>query len=286
MRLPPFTLHRPRELGELLELLARYGDDAAVYMGGTELLLIMKLGFAEPGHLVDAKSIPELGELHVSADRLAIGAGVTHRRIERHHDVQRALPVLVDLERRIANVRVRNAGTLGGNLCFAEPHSDPATLLTALDAEVELAGPAGRRRLAVADFILGALSTALDPGEVLTHVHVPVPGPDTLVGYERIVFTERPAATVAVVRGPAGARVVVGALGPRPMRVPHAEMRLVEDDIDAAVEATSSAVADTDTEPGADYRAHLAGVLLRRAWSAATANALSVPGAAAPTKQG
>jgi carbon-monoxide dehydrogenase medium subunit len=263
------VLHRPRQLGEALDLLRQHGDEAALYMGGTELLLVMKLGFAQPGHLVDAKGVAELGELQVLDDRLVVGAGVTHRRLERHRDIARVLPVLTAMERSIANVRVRNEGTLGGNLCFAEPHSDPATLFTALDAEVELAGPSGRRRLPLADFLLGAFSTALEPGEVLTTVHIPRPATDTLVGYERLVFKERPAAAVAVVRGSGGARVVVGALGPRPLRIAEAEALLLEDDIDGAAVAVTEAVAARDTESGADYRSHLAGVLLRRAWARA-----------------
>lgn len=277
MRLPPFTLHRPRELDELFGLMGRYGDDAAIYMGGTELLLLMKLGFAEPGHLLDAKGIGELHDLKVGDDLVAIGAGVTHRRLERSHDLRRVLPAFVDLERRIANVRVRNAGTLGGNLCFAEPHSDPATLLTALGAEVELASATGRRRLSMSDFILGALSTALEPGEILTNILVPVPGPETVVGYERIVFTERPAVTVAMVKGPQGSRVVVGAVGPRPLSIASAEARLADGDIDGAVAETAEAVAAADTEEGADYRAHLAGVLLRRAWTGVMGVAVPTP---------
>lgn len=273
MRLPAFTLHRPHELGEALDLLARHGEDAAVYMGGTELLLLMKLGFAAPGHLVDCKSVAELTTLDVGPDVIRVGAGVTHRRLERHADVERAIPAMAFMQRRVANVRVRNVGTLGGNLCFAEPHSDPLTLLTALDASVELASPAGRRRLQLADFCRGAFSTALEPGEIMTAVDIPVPPDGTVAGYQRLAFKERPTAAVAVVHGPRSSRVVVGALGPRPWRVPAAEDALTASDgaaVDAAVAATVDAVAAIDTAEGADYRAHLAGVLVRRACASAT----------------
>jgi carbon-monoxide dehydrogenase medium subunit len=269
VHLPPFDLHRPARLDEALGLLDRHGEDAAFYMGGTELLLLMKLGFARPGHLVDGKRVAELTQLRVDGDRLRIGAGVTHRRLERHGDVARVLPALTMLERRVANVRVRNAGTLGGNLCFAEPHSDPLTLLVALDATVEMAGRGGTRTLPLSEFTRGAFLTALEPGEVMTRIDVPLPAPGVRVGYQRLAFKERPTAGVAVVLDGAATRVVVGALGPVPLRVAEAEAPLAAGDVDAAAEVVARAVEARDAEPDADYRGHLAGVLVRRA--AATA---------------
>lgn len=265
MHLPPFELHRPERLDQVLELLERHGQDAVLYMGGTELLLLMKLGFAEPGHLVDGKALPELSRLRVEADRIIIGAGVTHRRLERHGDVARALPALASLERRVANVRVRNAGTIGGNLCFAEPHSDPMTLLVALEATVHLAQRSGARSMPLSDFCRGAFLTALEPGEIMTEIEVPLPAPGVRVGYQRLAFKERPTVGVAVVLDPAACRVVIGALGPTPLRVPPAEDALAHGDVETAVAAVGEAVAARDSEPGADFRAHLAGVLLRRA---------------------
>ena len=109
-----------------------------VYAGGTELLLVMKLGFAEYGHLVDVKGIPELRRLEAEDGALVIGGGVTHRTLERSALVREGWPALAAMERSVANVRVRGAGTLGGNLAFSDPHSDPATFLLAAEAEVEL----------------------------------------------------------------------------------------------------------------------------------------------------
>src|SRR6185312_8684166 len=136
MTLPPFDLHRARSLDEAHELLERYGEDAAVVCGGTELLLLLKLGFAAYGHLVDVKGIEELGGVRVDNGTLLIGATATHREIERSPAVLERLPALAAMERDVANIRVRNVGTLGGNLCFSDPHSDPATFLLTLDAEV------------------------------------------------------------------------------------------------------------------------------------------------------
>src|SRR5439155_536122 len=145
--LPPFELHRPSTLEEASELLERYGDDAALYCGGTELLLLLKLGFASFGHLVDVKGIEELQGVRAENGAIAIGAAATHRALERDALVLERLPALAAMERGVANIRVRNVGTLGGNLCFSDPHSDPATFLLALDAEAECrrGGDASRR---------------------------------------------------------------------------------------------------------------------------------------------
>ncbi|HEX5500369.1 MAG TPA: FAD binding domain-containing protein, partial [Thermomicrobiales bacterium] len=134
--LAPFDYHRPQTLAETAALLRALGDAAAIYAGGTELLPLMKDGLIEASHLIDIKGIPGLSEIEWNGDHggLRIGALATHRAIERSPLVREHLPALADLEANVANVRVRAAGTIGGNCCFAEPHSDPATLLVALDA--------------------------------------------------------------------------------------------------------------------------------------------------------
>lgn len=269
MRLPAFKLHRPTTVEAALGLLAEHGEAAMVYMGGTELLLLMKLGFAAPDHLVDCKRVPGLSEVTWDGDVLAIGAGVTHRELENHPLVARYLPALGALERSIANVRVRNAGTLGGNLCFAEPHSDPATLLIAVDAQVELASTRGFRRVPLADFIVGPVQTSIEPGQLMTRVLVPAPPPPDAAAFERIAFRERPVANVAVAREGGAYRVVVGAAGPRPMRASAAE-RLLEAGgpaaaADAGVAAGAAAQALADLDGAADFKQHLVAKLLERA---------------------
>ncbi|MQA79760.1 MAG: carbon monoxide dehydrogenase [Streptosporangiales bacterium] len=270
--LPRFAVERPRSLTDALDLLQRFGDDAAFYMGGTELLLLMKLGMADASLLVDGKRLPELRRLDSTDGILRIGAGETHRDIERSPVVRTAMPALAALARGVANLRVRNAGTLGGNLCFAEPHSDPATLLIALGAEVRLASTGGERTVALEDFILGALTTALADGEVMTEVHVPIPRHDVAVAYERVKFRERPVVNVAVVHDAHAPRVVVGAVGNHPCRVPEAEARLAADPSDtdavaAAAGAAANPVADADGSD--DYKRHLVYVATKRACTAA-----------------
>lgn len=270
MLLPAFRLHRPESLPEALDLLSG-NEDSAVYMGGTELLLLMKLGMARPEHLVDCKRLPGLDELTVHADRIEIGAAVTHRRLERDASVATALPVLAEMTRQVANVRVRNAGTVVGNLCFAEPHSDPATLLLALDASVEIAGSDGTRTVALEDFVEGPLQTAVQEGEIVTRLVVPLPPQGARIAYRRFAVKERPTANVAVLAAQQaeGTRVVVGAAGPRPVRVPAAEAMLAAGEPDGRgatlAAAAGAAEAYDDGDGSADYKEQLVRVLLDRA---------------------
>ncbi|HET6550179.1 MAG TPA: FAD binding domain-containing protein [Solirubrobacter sp.] len=267
MTLEPFALEVPDDIGAALRLLERHGADAAFYMGGTELLLILKLGLSSTEMLVDGKRLADLRGIVTTADALDIGAGCTHREIESSPDVRRALPALARLEARVGNPRVRNVGTLGGNLCFAEPHSDPATLLVALDASVQLVSTAGVRTLPVAALLEGPLQTAIAEAEILTRVHIPVPeGAATRVAFERIAFHERPLANAAVYRDGARSRVAVGAVCGRAVRVPAAEVLLAEEADPAAVaEAVMDAVEPLDDgQSSADYKRHLAGVAVTR----------------------
>jgi len=277
--LPPFELHRPRSLEAATELLDRYGEDAACYCGGTELLLLLKLGFASFGHLVDLKAIEELRGVRAEDGALVIGAAATHRELERSPVVRELLPSLAAMERRVANIRVRHAGTLGGNLCFSDPRSDPATFLLVLQAELECRrGGAEARRLPVADFLAGPYQTALQPGEILTSVRVPLPPLGTAVVHEKFAFYERPTATVTcLLRARDGevaeARIAVGSVGPRPVRASEAEQLLtgapaVELDgsllEQVAALAADAAGAVDDQTGSADYKANLVRVLVMR----------------------
>lgn len=276
MYLPEFSLDRPRSLDEALALKSAH-EDAAWYAGGTELIALMKLGLAAPPRLIDIKLVPELRLLGPRDGDLVIGAAVTHRTIERDPGVRRLLPSLHQVAHVLANVRVRNAGSLGGNLCFAEPHSDPATLLLALSARVWLHSTSfGPRAVPIDDFLVGAFETALRPQEVMTHVTVPTPADVVEVALERRAFRERPTVNVVVARTTQGFRVAVGAAGPVPVRAHEAERLLDEhwassaDDRDGVGEAAGRAAADVagaydEAGASAAYKEHLTAVLVRRA---------------------
>src|SRR5437763_17200593 len=167
-------VHRATSVDEAIALRTKLGDHAAIYAGGTELLLAMKMGVARWPHLIDVKAIPALGRITATNDALRIGATATHWDIERNALVGGALPALARLEANVANVRVRAAGTLAGNLAFGEPHADPPSLLVALGARVVLHGPKGERALAVEQFITGMYETAIAPDEILVRIEIPL----------------------------------------------------------------------------------------------------------------
>jgi carbon-monoxide dehydrogenase medium subunit len=259
-------------------LLTQFGGGATVYCGGTELLQVMKMGLASFDHLIDLKGIDGLRRIDVgSSGELSIGAAVTHREIEQSAAIRAHLPGLADLERHVANVRVRNSGSLGGNLCFAEPHSDPATFLIAIGASVRLRNASETRRLPLAEFILGPFQTAIQSDEVLEGIDVPPLGSSTFVAYQKIAFRERPVASVAVrftvtdagiIRSPV---LVVGAVGESALAAaaaPFAETALtaVGDLIPLAADAAAAGCdAGSDLHGSEDYQRHLVGVLAKRA---------------------
>jgi carbon-monoxide dehydrogenase medium subunit len=277
--LPPFDLHRAGSVEEARDLLLRHGDDAAVICGGTELLLLLKLGFAAYGHLVDIKGIDALRGIRTDDGTLVIGSTVTHREIERSPLVLERLPALAGMARRVANVRVRSVGTLGGNLCFSDPHSDPATFLLALDAEAEYDG----KRVPLAEFLVGPYETALEHGQLLAGVRIPVPAAGTGVAHRKLAFHERPAATVAcAVRVTDGqvahAAIAVGSVGARAVRAAEAEQVLrgaAPDDRTALARAAELAAEAAepveDANGSADYKANLVRVLVERCFDEAVA---------------
>jgi carbon-monoxide dehydrogenase medium subunit len=288
--IPRFSLLRPRSLVEAFDAFAATNGEGAWIAGGTELLQVMKMGLAQFATLVDIKAIPELHGIAVDADgSLLIGAGTTHRLVERSATVRELVPGLAALEAQVANVRVRNTGTLGGNLAFAEPHSDPATFLLACGATIRLAGPGGERELGIGDFVLGPLYTAREADELVLSIRIPAAGPGVGRSYAKFAFFERPAASVAVrlaVRDGqvSGSTVVVGSLSEVPTVIAAAGAAL--DGVAARPEAIAArlpAVAEAfaevdivaDLNGSADYKRHLAGVLLGRAAQGALTEALA-----------
>lgn len=281
--LPPFERHRPATLEEATELLERHGDDAVAYVGGTELFLLFKFGFAEYPHVIDLKAIDELRGIERRNGELRIGAAETHRAIERHPTVRGEWPALAAMERGVGNLRVRTMGSIGGNLCFADPHSDPATFLLAMDGALEARRGGGEaRRIALAEFVRGPYENALEPGELLTAVLVPELAPGAAIVHRKFVLHERPAITVAChlrLDGErlADVRLAVGSAGVVAARASAAEEVLggaAVAELDEALERAGELVADAadpveDANGSVEYKRNLVGVLNRRAVRAA-----------------
>lgn len=261
-------------------MLDGWGADATLYAGGTELIVLLKYELAAYGRLIDLKGIPELRAIEFEDGETSIGAVATYGDLRHHSGLRDGWSELAALIEQTANPRVWAAGTLGGNLAFADPHSDPATLLIGWEAELELAGIEGARRVSVEDFIHGPRQTDLRRSEIVTRVILPQrQGASSGTGFRRFSTLERPTANAAVSLQTDGngrvrrAAVVVGAAGPAPARVADAEALVAGATVDELAEradrlaAVVSESVETieDNHGGADYKRHLAGELARRA---------------------
>ena len=260
-------------------MLAQFGEKGRVYAGGTELLLAMKHDLLRYENLVDVKTIPGLDTIEAKNGSIRIGSAVTHRTIERSSIVKEKLPVFARMETQVANVRVRATGTLGGNLCFAEPHSDPAALLLALGAKAHVQGKSGQRTLNIDNLIAGAYETSLEADELLTAVEIPVLTKSQRAAYVKFQTHERPTLGLALVldvedsgQNIKKARAVVGSVSPMPSRSDTTDSALVgsrgqaEKQLNDAAEALAQAADPVDDLQGsAEYKRHLIGVFLRRA---------------------
>ncbi len=283
-----FEIHQPASVEAASRLRGQYGDDSAFYAGGTELLLVMKEGLLHYAHLIDLKTVAGLDAIRYDGQtrELRIGALATHSAIEHDAVVREHSPLLAEVERAVANVRVKNVGTIGGNLCFAEPHADPGTLFLACEATLCLQGGSGRREVPAAEFFTDAYETARTPDEVLTEVRLPVLGPHTRGAYFKFGFHERPTLGVALAltldpkhESVQEARVAVGCVNPCPTRLRPVEDKVrgmaVRDllarleDVSAATDGTVRAA--TDLHGSAEYKQEMVKVFVRRAFRAACA---------------
>ena len=283
----PFMLHRPASLPEVADLLAEDRGETALYAGGTELLLLMKEKLLRVKSLIDVKRVPGLGEIVTEDGGVVIGATARHRTVERSPVLRAACPIVADVAQHVANVRVRNVGTVGGNLAFADPHSDLATLFLALDGTVRLWRRGGERDVPLAEFMRGPYETARAEDEILTAVRLcPWPA-GTVATYLKFGMYERPtlgvalALTVDAGLEVVGARIAVGCVGPRPQRFPDVERlargRMVTDLL-AGAEQLAAAVADAvqpadDLHGSAEYKRDMTRVFVRRAIEVVAARA-------------
>jgi aerobic carbon-monoxide dehydrogenase medium subunit len=287
MKLPPFSLHRPRSVQEASRLLEELGDEAAAYCGGTELLLAMKLGLTDYAHLVDLKGVDDLRGVASHDGILRIGAATTHYELESSPVVRAWCPAVATMTSQVANLRVRSVGTLGGNLCFADPHSDPGTFLIAAGASMLCQRADETRRIPAGEFVEGPYQTRLEPAELLVAVELPVLPDGAGLAHVRMKLHERPVVTVAamvrLIRGAVSqARLAIGSVGVVPVSVDitetlsGADARDFGDRADACAEQAAAVIrplSDGDCSP--EYLRHLTYVHSRQALTAAFAAARS-----------
>jgi carbon-monoxide dehydrogenase medium subunit len=282
--LRPFEFCEPTSVAEASSLLARHGENARIYAGGTELLLAMKMGLLQYEHLVSIKGISGLVGIRfdAGANALRIGGATRHREVELSPVVRERFSTIAQMEAHVANVRVREQGTIAGNLCFAEPHADPGTLLQVYDATVTLEKAGGRRSVPLEKLFVGPFEVALEGDEILSEITVPALPPRMAAAYLKFGILERPSVGVGVAVGLNGGgvrevRIAVGCVGPVPRRMREAEAMLAgkslaeaEALLPAAGQAAARAAdAVSDLHGGADYKEHLVKVLIGRAFQAA-----------------
>ncbi|MEM4727293.1 MAG: xanthine dehydrogenase family protein subunit M [Candidatus Bathyarchaeia archaeon] len=273
-----FEYHSPNSLEEALALLSKYGSEARILAGGTDLLVDMKQRLIEPRHLIDIKRIPELRLLREDSGGLMIGSAVRLRELERSEAIKLRFPLLHEAVSSMGSVQVRNMGTIGGNLCRASPSADAAVALLALEAEAQIAGPTGSRRSPLEEFFLGPRMTLLKPDEILTGVYVPYPPEDGGSSFMKLGRTSLDLAIVniAVVLRLKGwtidhCRIAMGSVAPKPLRLRNVEGFLlgrefapeVLEEAAGMVEASIKPI--TDIRATAEYRKEASRVLLRDA---------------------
>jgi carbon-monoxide dehydrogenase medium subunit len=276
-----FALAEPKSLNEACAILAG-NHDAKVIAGGTALLTIIKQGLLAPKLLVNLKKCRDAAEISYDPQSgLRVGALTTINEIESSPLVRLHYPILADACHEVANIRIRNMATIGGNLAHADYQSDPPTVLAALDARIELMSRRGTRELPLSDFQRGSYETALDPDELVSAIMLP-PLPQGMRGHY-LKFTtgsseERPCAGVAALaRMDNGIcrelHLAVGAVSPRPARIGAAELAINEPITSELINKITGEAAGgidpiDDLRGSADYKRHLIGVLVRRAINA------------------
>ncbi|MGH2453663.1 MAG: FAD binding domain-containing protein [bacterium] len=279
----PFAYHAPTTVADALRLLGTYGPAARLLAGGHSLLPLMKLRLAAPAHLIDLGRIPDLREIRREGSAVHIGAMATHWMIESSDLLKTQIPLLPETAAQIGDLQVRNVGTIGGSLAHADPAADYPAAVLALEATLTAEGPGGRRSIPASEFFTGLYATALGPDEILLEVAVAPQGAASGAAYVKF---PHPASGFAVVgiaaviqldgqRGVQRVRVGVNGVAPVPYRAAGVEERLAGRAADTAALADAAAAAadkvdvNADVFASAEYRAHLARVLTRRALGAA-----------------
>lgn len=276
----PFEYVRPGSVEEAVGLLARHGEDAKLLAGGHSLLPAMKLRLSQPKVVIDIGRLPDLRAIREQDGRLHVGALATHASIEASALLKQKCPLLPETAGLIGDPQVRNRGTIGGAVVHADPASDWPAAILALDAEMEIAGRDGRRTIKAADFFVDMLQSAVKPGEVLVAIRVPVTGSGT--AYLKIHQKASGFAIcgVAAVIGSGKGMAAVGITGvaPKPYRARAVESALRAPLTPASIAAAAQKAAAgveplSDIHASAEYRAHLARIICRRALEAALARA-------------
>ena len=268
MKAPSFSYAKPRSLGEVFELLERHGDGARILAGGQSLVPTLNMRLSAPEILVDINGLDGLRGIKVEGGAVRIGALTTHSQIEASSEIKKNVPLLAQAVPHIAHVAIRNRGTIGGSLALADPAAEYPACVLALDAVLVIAGKKGERRVKAVDFFKALYETALQPGEIVAAVEIPVAQPSDRCFFQELTRRHGDYAIIglAAVKGAGGLRLAYFGAGSTPVLARRAAS---EKTLESAKEALAK-----ELNPPADLynssatKLHLAKVLLERAWNA------------------
>jgi aerobic carbon-monoxide dehydrogenase medium subunit len=266
----PFAYAKARSVAHAIELLA--DDDARLLAGGQSLIATLNMRLSHPALLVDINGVGGLDRVTLKNGHVEIGALVRYAQAERSPELARGAPLIALALPHIGHPAIRNRGTIGGSLAFADPAAELPACLLALGGEADVVGPQGQRTVKVDDFFKGLFETALTPRDVLTAIRVPAASADTRVGFAEFARRHGDYAMVGLAacaraegKRLSDLRLAYFGVGATAVRARHAERALAEGDVDAAVRAlTQDLDPSDDVQASGAVKTHLAGVLLRR----------------------
>ncbi len=281
-----FSYHRPATVADAVKLLADLGDEARPLAGGHSLVPMMKLRLATPAHLVDLHAIGGLKGIRRDGNTVTIGAMTTQHELLASEEIAKSLPILQEAALLIADPQVRYRGTIGGNVANGDPGNDMPALMMTLGARYRLEGLSGAREVPASDFYQGAYFTALEPGEILTFISVPVPAAGHGYAYEKLKrkVGDYATAAAAVVLTMSGGKVATCAIGltnlhETPLLALDAANAVIGTALDAVALKNAAAAAEAIMSPAADargpieYRKHVGGIMVTRALRLAASRA-------------
>ena len=269
MKPAPFAYKKARALEEAVALLGEH-KEARLLAGGQSLIATLNMRLSQPSLLIDINGISGLDGIALKGGMVEIGALVRHAQAERSDVIAKNAPLIARALPHIGHLAIRNRGTLGGSIAFADPAAELPACLLALDGEIDAAGPTGKRTIRAEDFFKALFETALGPQDVLTAIRVPAAGKDTRVGFAELARRHGDYAIVGLAasaqadgKGLKDVRLAFFGVGATPVRVKKAEAALAKGDIDGAVAGLELDPQD-DVQATAAVKKHLAGMLLRR----------------------
>ncbi len=273
-----FQYESPQTLNEAIELLHKYGDEAKILSGGHSLIPMMKLRFASPEYLIDINGIPGLSYIKEEDGMVKMGGLTRESEIEHSDLLAKHFPIFADVTKLIADPQVRNMGTIGGNLAHGDAANDHPAVMLALGATVVATGAEGVREIPIDEFFFGFYMTALQHGEILTEIRIPLPGAGTGSAYHKQERKVGDYATsgVAVQLTIDGNGIVTSAgigltnVNPVPLRASRSEEAIIGKPLSDETIKIAAQYASEDCSPSSDlrgseeYKRHITGVLVKR----------------------